>query len=68
MGEKNKLDDLFGQKFKDFSATPPEDGWDVVRDRLQKRNRSKRAAYWKWASTAAAILLAFYSGFYLIVH
>lgn len=64
MGDKKNIDQLFKDKFKGFAPEPPENGWELVRDRINKRQRRKKMALWRWSSMAAAVFLAFFSGYY----
>ena len=64
MGDKNKIDDLFSKGLGNFEASPNEDVWPKVKSSMEYQDRKKKAFYWRWASTAAALILAFYSGYY----
>lgn len=64
MGNKNNIDQLFKDKLKGYTAEPAEDGWALVRERINKRERRKRMAVWRYSTMAAAVLLAFFTGYY----
>lgn len=64
MGDKSKIDKLFSDSLGDFEASPQTDSWAHINATMEKKQQKKRAAYWRWASVAAALVLAFYSGYY----
>lgn len=65
MGDKRKIDELFSQGLADFEANPGENSWTSISESLAKRRRRKIVAFWRWSATAAALILAFFSGYYL---
>lgn len=65
MDEKKKIDELFQKKFENFEAEAPDGSWEAIAGRLQHNKHKKRAAYWRWAGTAAAVVLAFTGGYLL---
>ncbi len=65
MEEKHKIDKLFRQNFRDFEAQTPENNWGYIRNRLERAKRRRRIVAWRWASTAAAVAIAFFIGFHL---
>lgn len=67
MGDKEKIDGLFKEKLGRFEADPAEDAWGPIQDRLNGRKRKRRVLYLRWMSTAAALVLAFFSGYYMQV-
>src|SRR5690606_9743812 len=64
MGDKTKIDKLFQDGLNDFEASPQSDSWARIHATLEKKQQKKRALYWRWASIAAAVVLAFYTGYY----
>ena len=64
MGARNNLDNLFRDRFSNVEVEPSTDGWVAVESRLARRKKSRRMALIRWSSTAAALVLAFYSGYY----
>lgn len=65
MADKKNIDELFKNKFEDLEAEAPAGSWEAIAGKLQRQKRKKRAAYWRWAGTAAAVVLAFFGGYYL---
>ena len=59
--EKNNLDNLFKEKFKDFAETPDEKVWENIEASLNKK-RKKRVVpiWWQLGGAAAALALLFY--------
>ncbi len=64
MGNKKPIDELFRTKLNDLEADTPYDAWPELRERIDRKNSRKRAAWWRYSSVAAAVLLAFFSGYY----
>ncbi|MEQ9262970.1 MAG: hypothetical protein RLP14_07415 [Owenweeksia sp.] len=64
MGNKEPIDELFRTKLNDLEADTPYDSWPDLKNQLERRNRRKRIAYWRYSSVAAAVLLAFFSGYF----
>lgn len=64
MEDKTKIDELFKEGLGGFSAEPPMDAWQNIQDELIAARRKKRMAVWRIAGTAAALILAFFSGYY----
>lgn len=64
MGDKSKIDKLFSGGLDDFEASPQSDSWARINATMEKKQQKKRALYWRWASVAAAVILAFYTGYY----
>ena len=64
MEDKTKIDELFKQGLSGFSAEPPADAWTNIQDTMTAARRKKRIAFWRIAGTAAAVVLAFFSGYY----
>ena len=64
MENKENLDELFRTKFNDLEAEPPFDSWPDIKGRLARKERKKRMAFWRYSSVAAAVLLAFFSGYF----
>lgn len=57
MKENKNIERLFQEKFKDFEANPPEDAWDVIASRIEKKNNKRRVIpFWFKASGIAACL------------
>ena len=42
MKENKNIERLFQEKFKDFEANPPEDAWDVIASRIEKKKNKRR--------------------------
>lgn len=58
---KNNLDNLFKEKFKDFSETPDERVWKNIEDSLNKRKKKRIVPiWWQLGGAAAALALLFY--------
>ncbi|WP_417590925.1 outer membrane beta-barrel protein [Owenweeksia hongkongensis] len=64
MGDNSKIDKLFSDGLNDFEASPQSDSWARINATMEKKQQKKRGFYWRWASIAAAVVLAFYSGYY----
>lgn len=64
MEDKTKIDELFKDGFSGFEAETPTDSWMNIEQKLNAQKRRKRFAYWQWGSIAAALILAFFSGYY----
>lgn len=64
MAPKNKLDELFQERFSDLEMDPSTDGWPLIEDRLLRHQQRRRALYLRWLATAAAVILAFYGGYF----
>ena len=61
MMEKNNLDNLFKDKFKDFSETPNERVWENIEASLNKRKKKRIVPiWWQLGGVAAALALLFY--------
>lgn len=59
--EKNNLDNLFKEKFKDFSETPEERVWENIEASLDKRKKKRVVPiWWQLGGAAAALALLFY--------
>ena len=58
---KNNLDNLFKEKFKDFSETPDERVWENIEASLNKRKKKRIVPiWWQLGGAAAALALLFY--------
>lgn len=64
MEDKTKIDELFKQGLGGFMAEPPVDTWQNIQDTLIAARQSKRVAFWRISGTAAALVLAFFSGYF----
>lgn len=64
MEDKSKIDKLFSDGLNDFEASPQSDSWARINATMEKKQQKKRGMYWRWASIAAAVILAFYTGYY----
>jgi hypothetical protein len=51
----NYLDELFARKLRNMEATPPEDGWTLIENELNRRIRTTRR-YWMVAASLALVL------------
>jgi len=59
--EKNNLDHLFREKFKDFSEIPDEGVWENIEASLNKRKKKRMVPiWWPLGGAAAAIAILFY--------
>ncbi|MGF1559089.1 MAG: outer membrane beta-barrel protein [Flavobacteriaceae bacterium] len=58
--EKKKLDNLFREKFKDFSETPEEKVWRSIEAALDKKQKSRTLIplWWKLGGVAAVLAVA----------
>lgn len=65
MEDKNKIDELFEQGLGQFAAEPPADTWGNIQEVLTVKKRRKIVAFWRITGTAAALVLAFFSGYYM---
>ena len=63
MGDKGKIDKLFSGGLDDFEASPQSDSWARINATMEKNHKKKRGLYLRWASIAAAMVLAFYAGY-----
>jgi hypothetical protein len=58
MSEKNNIENLFRNKFKDFEIAPPEQVWINIEKKLSENKKQKpKIPFWLRVSGAAAILL-----------
>ncbi len=59
MSDKKHIDRLFQEKLKNFEATPSDNVWANVRDRLHKDKRKRRVIpiWWKLGGVAALLAL-----------
>lgn len=58
MKENKNIERLFQEKFKDFEANPPEDAWDVIASRIEKKKNKRRVIpFWFKAAGIAACLI-----------
>jgi len=62
MGEDKNMDKLFHDKLNSFEKAPPAFVWDKVQDSLAVNQRKKRLVYWRVAGIAAAVVVAFFTG------
>ncbi|MGB5555248.1 MAG: hypothetical protein WBM83_11365 [Flavobacteriaceae bacterium] len=60
---KLNLDDLFKEKFKDFSEVPDEKVWETISASLDKRKNKRRVIpiWWKLGGIAAALAVLIYA-------
>lgn len=56
MKENKNIERLFQEKFKDFEALPPQDSWDIIANRLNKKNKKRIVPLWFQFSGIAASL------------
>ena len=64
MEPKKKLDNLFRQGFSGLEMDPGADSWSAIEERMQRRERRRKMALWRWSPTAAAIVVAFLGGYF----
>ncbi len=64
MEDKTKIDELFKEGLGGFAAEPPVDTWQNIQDDLMAARHSRKMAFWRITGTAAAVVLAFFSGYY----
>jgi hypothetical protein len=65
MGNKREnIDQLFKEKFQNFEAATPHDAWQDVSTRLDQAKGRKRILILRWSAIAAALILAFFSGWH----
>ena len=58
MKENKNIERLFQEKFKDFEANPPEDAWNVIASRIEKKKNKRRVIpLWFKATGIAACLV-----------
>jgi hypothetical protein len=58
MSEKNNIENLFKNKFKDFEVAPPEQVWNNIETKLSENKKQKpKIPFWLRVSGAAAIFL-----------
>jgi hypothetical protein len=58
MSEKNNIENLFRNKFKDFEVSPPEQVWNNIETKLSENKKQKpKIPFWLRVSGAAAIFL-----------
>lgn len=58
MKENKNIERLFQEKFKDFEALPPQDSWEIITSRLNKKENKKRIVpFWFQFSGVAASLI-----------
>ena len=67
MKENKNIERLFQEKFKDFEANPPEDAWDVIASRIEKKKNKRRVIpFWfKAAGIAACLIVTIFCYFLL---
>ena len=59
------MDNMFREKFEDFSVEPPAHVWNNIQEQMVSRRRKKRMAYIGWISAAAVVVFAFIAGWML---
>jgi len=64
MENKHPIDELFAKGLSGYEASPGGDAWPGIEAVAARREKRKRFILWRWAAVAAALLLAFYSGYY----
>ncbi len=57
MKEQKNIERLFQEKFKDFEAIPPQESWDIIAARLQKKKKKRIIPFWFQLSGIAASLV-----------
>lgn len=65
MTRKYQSDEVFKEKLNDVEVSPPEHLWGEIADRLDSRDRRIRFLWIKRVAVAAALVLAFFSGWEL---
>ena len=64
MNDERNMDKLFREKMDGFNAEPPAHLWDGIQMQMAAMQRKKRMGYYRWASVAALLMLAFLAGWY----
>ncbi|WP_053989965.1 hypothetical protein [Mangrovimonas sp. TPBH4] len=64
MSDKKHIDRLFQEQFKNFEATPNEEVWNNIEQRLHGNKRKRRVIgiWWQFAGVAALLALLFTTG------
>ena len=58
MKEKKNIERLFQEKFKDFEAIPPQDSWDIIASKLNKKKKKRVIPFWfKLSGIAASFVI-----------
>jgi Outer membrane protein beta-barrel domain len=57
MNEKNNIDRLFREKFKDFEVAPPEFIWENIEETLREKKKRRVIPLWIRLSGVAAVLV-----------
>lgn len=64
MKEDKNMDKAFREKLENFSAEPPAHLWDGIQGQLTAQRSKTRMVFYRWASVAALVVLAFLAGWY----
>ena len=61
MSDKKHIDRLFQEQFKNFEATPNEEVWNNIEQRLHGNKRKRRVIpiWWQYGGVAALLMLFF---------
>ncbi|MCK5839493.1 MAG: outer membrane beta-barrel protein [Bacteroidales bacterium] len=62
--DDQNIDKLFQANLKGFKEKPPVYAWDKIKEELALKRKSKRLMLFRWSAAAAAIFIAFLTGYY----
>lgn len=57
MKENKNIERLFQEKFKDFEALPPEESWDIIANRLNKKKKRIAPLWFQLSGIAASLFI-----------
>lgn len=63
--EEKNIDQLFQKKLGDYQKTPPTFIWNQIESKLDEQKRTRRIVFIKRFGVAAALILAFFAGWWL---
>ncbi len=64
MKDIKNIDDFFNSKLSDLRVQAPDDAWDNISARLNKKSNFL-GGYWKFLAASVALLLAFGTGYFV---
>jgi len=62
--DDQNIDNLFQANLKGFKEKPPVYAWDKIKEELALKRKNRRLMLFRWSAAAAAIFIAFLTGYY----
>jgi len=66
--ENHHIDELFKEQIKGYREKPPVYAWDKLKEDVYWMRRRKKATAIRWSGAAAAIVIAFITGYYFAIY